>query len=518
MKGLKYPIGIQTFAKIREENYLYVDKTDLVANLVGNGGYYFLTRPRRFGKSLLMSTIEAFYRGKKDLFKGLAIENMDLDWTPRPVLHFDLSPQKYESNDSIARLLYEYLKHMEEEWGITEIAPDLTTRFMKIIRTAADKSSRKVVILIDEYDKPLLESMFDTSLQTAFRNELSAFYSVLKVMDPFIEFAMLTGVTKFGALSVFSGLNNLRDISLEARFASICGITERELYSHFSQSIRELASLHHVSDDTIAARLKENYDGYHFSAISPDIYNPFSLLNAFASENIGTYWFSTGTPYFLARLLLKNEFNLNDFSSVEASAETLGGIDKAFENPIGFFYQSGYLTIKKYDAEEELFTLGYPNREVEKSFLSYLLPRYAKIDSNESAFAISRMRKDLMSGDAESFMIRIQSLFAGLSYENITLDNLELHYHNVMYLVCTLLGFTTHTEYRTAVGRIDLLVEVPEYVYIMEFKINSTPVAALNQIIERGYATKFKSDNRHVIMIGANFSTSKRTLDNWLIK
>ena len=199
MKGLKYPIGIQTFAKIREENYLYVDKTDLVANLVGNGGYYFLTRPRRFGKSLLMSTIEAFYRGKKDLFKGLAIENMDLDWTPRPVLHFDLSPQKYESNDSIARLLDEYLKHMEEEWGITEIAPDLTTRFMKIIRTAADKSSRKVVILIDEYDKPLLESMFDTSLQTAFRNELSAFYCVLKVMDPFIEFAMLTGVTKFGA-------------------------------------------------------------------------------------------------------------------------------------------------------------------------------------------------------------------------------------------------------------------------------------------------------------------------------
>ena len=281
------------------------------------------------------------------------------------------------------------------------------------------------MILIDEYDKPLLESMFDTSLQTAFRNELSAFYSVLKVMDPFIEFAMLTGVTKFGALSVFSGLNNLRDISLEARFASICGITESDLYSHFSQSIRELASLHHVSDDTIAARLKENYDGYHFSAISPDIYNPFSLLNAFASGNIGTYWFSTGTPYFLARLLLKNEFNLNDFSSVEASAETLGGIDKAFENPIGFFYQSGYLTIKKYDAEEELFTLGYPNREVEKSFLSYLLPRYAKIDSNESAFAISRMRKDLMSGDAGSFMIRIQSLFAGLSYENITLDNLE---------------------------------------------------------------------------------------------
>lgn len=248
MKGLKYPIGIQTFAKIREENFLYVDKTDLVANIVGNGGYYFLTRPRRFGKSLLMSTIEAFYRGKKDLFKGLAIENMDLDWTPRPVLHFDLSPQKYESNDSIARLLDEYLKHLEEEWGITEIAPDLTTRFMKIIRTAADKSSRKVVILIDEYDKPLLESMFDTSLQTAFRNELSAFYSVLKVMDPFIEFAMLTGVTKFGALSVFSGLNNLRDISLEARFASICGITERELYSHFSQSIRELASLHHVSE------------------------------------------------------------------------------------------------------------------------------------------------------------------------------------------------------------------------------------------------------------------------------
>ena len=382
----KYPVGIQNFEDLRKEGYCYVDKTELMYQLVQSGKYYFLSRPRRFGKSLLLSTIQAYFEGKKELFHGLAVEQLEQEWNTYPVLHLDLNAQKYDTPESLYSMLNDALCNWESQY---ETRPSETThslRFQGVIQRAAEKCGQKVVVLIDEYDKPMLQAIGNEALQTEYRNTLKAFYGVLKSCDKYLRFAMLTGVTKFSKVSVFSDLNNLMDISLSSRFASICGITEQELHQYFKEDIRLLGESQGMSPEDTARELKQWYDGYHFSDRSEDIYNPFSLLNTFAQRQFGSYWFETGTPTFLVELLKHCRYDLNRLTQEMAMADSLNGIDSMEENPVPILYQSGYLTIKDFDREFRYYTLGFPNKEVEEGFTKFLLPHYAHLSSGNSAF------------------------------------------------------------------------------------------------------------------------------------
>ena len=368
MSNKIYPIGIQSFEKIRKNGFYYVDKTALIYQLVTTGSYYFLSRPRRFGKSLLISTLEAYFRGKKELFTGLAMEQLEKEWTIHPVLHLDLNIEKYGSVESLENILNDHLIRWEKEFeaDVTTTSPSL--RFANVIRRACEQTGQRVVILIDEYDKPLLQSIGNKQVQTELRNTLKPFYGVLKTMDACIQFAFLTGVTKFGKVSVFSDLNNLDDISMDWRYFDICGISEKELYANFEEDIHELAKHNGETYERVCDILKANYDGYHFTPDTLGMYNPFSLLNTFAKNRFGSYWFATGTPTYLVELLIHNDYKVDDINGVIVGEEMLAGIDAADTDPIPVIYQSGYLTIKDYDPEFSLYTLGYPNKEVEEAF------------------------------------------------------------------------------------------------------------------------------------------------------
>ena len=363
MKKL-YPIGIQNFESLRNDGYLYIDKTALVYELVSSGRYYFLSRPRRFGKSLLISTLEAYFQGRKELFTGLAMEKLEKEWKRYPILHLDLNAQKYDKPDSLDNILNDRLAEWEELYGSrpTEVSPSL--RFKGIIRRAREKEGQDVVILIDEYDKPMLQAIGNEELQNAYRNTMKAFYGVLKSMDGYIKFALLTGVTKFGKVSVFSDLNNLEDISMDRKYVSLCGITENELHTGFEEDLHELAATQGMSYEETSKEMKERYDGYHFTANSEGIYNPFSLLNTFKKMQFGNYWFETGTPTYLVELLKQNRYNLEKIENVETSADVLNSIYND-GSAIPVIYQSGYLTIKGYDKVFGLYSLVFPNREVE---------------------------------------------------------------------------------------------------------------------------------------------------------
>lgn len=366
--GKLYPVGVQNFEGLIHDGYVYVDKTALVYQLFNTNKYYFLSRPRRFGKSLLLSTIEAYAQGKKELFKGLALEKLEKDWTVYPVLHLDLNTQKYDSPESLTGILNDNLCIWENKYGARESETSLSLRFQGIIRRACEQTGRRVVILIDEYDKPMLQAIGNEPLQTEYRNTLKAFYGVLKSCDKYLRFAMLTGVTKFSKVSVFSDLNNLMDISLSSRFASICGITEQELHQYFKEDIRLLGENQGMSPEDTSRELKQWYDGYHFSDKSEDIYNPFSLLNTFAQRQFGSYWFETGTPTFLVEQLKHCRYDLKRLTQEMAMADSLNGIDSMEENPVPILYQSGYLTIKDFNREFRYYTLGFPNKEVEEGF------------------------------------------------------------------------------------------------------------------------------------------------------
>ena len=367
-----YPVGIQSFDEIRKGGYIYIDKTEYIHELIKNGKYYFLSRPRRFGKSLLISTIEAYFLGKKELFNGLAMENLEKEWIEYPVLHIDLNNQKYEYKDSLDEILNNTLTHWEELYGAREAESSLSLRFQGVIQRAAEKTGKNVVILIDEYDKPMLQAIGNEELLTEYRNTLKAFYGTLKSCDRYIKFALLTGVTKFNKVSVFSDLNNLMDISLSRRFANICGITEHELHREFKEDIKIMAEKNDMTEEEMKDTLKIWYDGYHFADKSEDIYNPFSILNTFAEMQLGSYWFETGTPTFLVELLKKSNYDLNRFNNEMASSDSLGGIESIYVNPVPILYQSGYLTIKDFDKEFRLYYLGFPNREVEEGFNRFL--------------------------------------------------------------------------------------------------------------------------------------------------
>ncbi len=513
--GKLYPVGIQNFEKIRKDGYCYIDKTALIYQLVKTGSYYFLSRPRRFGKSLLISTLEAYFQGKKELFEGLAIEGLEKEWKKYPILHLDLNTQKYETEESLESVLNENLAVWESLYGRNENEIGPARRFAGVIRRAHEKTGERVAILIDEYDKPMLQAIGDQKRQDSFRSTLKAFYGALKSEDGHIKFALLTGVTKFGKVSVFSDLNNLEDLSRNPGYTDICGISEEELLRDFGEDIQELAAANGQTFEQACAQLKEDYDGYHFCPDTPGMYNPFSILNTFKSRRYGSYWFETGTPTYLVELLKKSDYDLEEMSHVETDADILDSIFTD-DNPIPVIYQSGYLTIKEYDKRFGIYTLGFPNREVEEGFMNFLLPFYSAVSKTRSPFEIKRFVTDVESGDINGFMERLQSFLADCPYE--LAKDVELHYQNVLFIVFRLAGLYTKVEYHTSRGRIDLVLQTDSYVYVMEFKLDGTAEQALQQIEEKQYALPFAKDSRKVYTIGVNFSSKTRNIDKWIVK
>ena len=513
--GKLYPVGIQNFESLRRDGYFYVDKTAKIYELAKTGRYYFLSRPRRFGKSLLISTLEAYFQGKKELFEGLAMEGLEKEWKKYPILHLDLNTQKYETEESLESVLNENLVVWESLYGRNENEIGPARRFAGVIRRAHEKTGERVAILIDEYDKPMLQAIGDQGRQDSFRSTLKAFYGALKSEDGHIKFALLTGVTKFGKVSVFSDLNNLMDLSRDLRYFDICGISEEELLRDFSDDIQELAAANGQTFEQTCERLKEDYDGYHFCPDSPGMYNPFSILNTFAKKTYGSYWFETGTPTYLVELLKKSDYDLEEVSHVETDANILDSIFTD-DNPIPVIYQSGYLTIKGYDKRFGIYTLGFPNREVEEGFMNFLLPFYSAVSKTRSPFEIKRFVTDVESGDINGFMERLQSFLADCPYE--LAKDVELHYQNVLFIVFRLAGLYTKVEYHTSRGRIDLVLQTDSYVYVMEFKLDGTAEQALQQIEEKQYALPFAKDSRKVYTIGVNFSSKTRNIDKWIVK
>lgn len=511
-----YPIGIQNFEKIRRDGYFYIDKTALVYQMVKTGSYFFLSRPRRFGKSLLVSTLEAYFEGKRELFEGLAIEKLEKDWTKHPILHIDLNTEKYENLESLENILNDTLYKWEKVYGTEPSETSLPLRFKGIIRRAYEQTGNRVAIFVDEYDKPMLQAIGNEELQKAFHNTLQAFYGAIKTMDGYIKFAFLTGVTKFGKVSVFSALNNLIDLSMDERYAAICGMTEKEIHDNLEEDLLELADKQKMSYEEVCRELKTCYDGYHFVENSVGIYNPFSVLNTFFKMKFGSYWFETGTPTYLVELLKAHHYDLHCMAHVETDADILNSVDSASTNPIPVIYQSGYLTIKKFDERFGIYRLGFPNREVEEGFMKFLLPFYANTNKVESPFQILKFVREVESGDYESFFRRLQSFFADTPYELIR--DQELHYQNVLFIVFKLIGFYVKAEYHTSQGRIDLVLQTDEFIYVMEFKLEGSAEEALRQINEKNYAQPFAADPRKLFKIGINFSSQTRNIERWIVE
>ena len=511
-----YPIGIQDFAKIRRDGYVYVDKTPLIYNLShGSGKCFSLSRPRRFGKSLLVSTMEAYFSGKKGLFDGLAIADLEKDWIQFPVLRFDLSGKQYKSLSDLTEILFQHLVKLESLYGVKPQFESPEARFKDVIDAAYAKAGLGVVILIDEYDKPIVDSLGDEKLNESFRSLLQAFYGVMKAKDAYIKFGFLTGVTKIGKLSVFSGLNNLKDISMDARYTDICGISEKDLKKYFGESAKELAEANNISVKDCYAKLAQMYDGYHFRQNSVGVYNPFSVLNTFDSMDFKEYWFETGTPSFLVKVMKETDYDVTHLSDEEIDAPTLMDVDSVYHNPIPLLYQSGYLTIKGYEPEYGIYHLGFPNREVKHGFLNFLVKYYTPSRTDSGTMLVSRMLKDIRSGSAEGFMQKLEALFAKTSYQ-IQGDS-EKDFQYAMYIILELMGEYVEVEKATSNGRIDVLLQSKEYIYIIEIKINDTVEAALQQIEEKAYARRFADDNRKIFKIGVRFSTENRCIEDWKV-
>jgi len=513
--GRKLPIGIQTFEKIRRGGYLYVDKTEWVWQLVSTSVPNFLSRPRRFGKSLLISTFEAYFSGKKELFEGLAIEKLEEKWEKYPILHLDLNAEIYDTVESLNAILSNQLTQWETVYGKGEDETTLSNRFKGIIQRAYERTGKGVVVLVDEYDKPLLQAMHNDDLLEAYRNILKAFYGVLKSTDRYLRFIFLTGVTKFSKVSVFSDLNQLNDISMDYDFGTICGITHQELVSNFEPEIQTIAKVNGISEEEVVAQMTQLYDGYHFHPYAEGVYNPFSLLNAFYKKEFGNYWFQTGTPTFLVKSLQKADYDLRTLmDGVEASASTFTEYRAEADNPIPLIYQSGYLTIKDFDKEFKMYTLGFPNDEVRYGFLNFLVPFYTPITDDKKNFYIMKFIKELEKGEVDAFMQRFEAFFADFPYE--LNDKTERHYQVIVYLIFKLMGQFSQAEVHSAKGRADAVVQTKDYVYIFEFKLNGTAEEALQQIEEKGYAEPFKSDKRQIVKVGVEFSAETRNVNRWL--
>ena len=514
--GRKLPIGIQTFSDIRTQGYLYVDKTALVWQIANSGKPYFLSRPRRFGKSLLLSTFEAYFEGRKDLFEGLAIEQLEENWEKHPVLHLDLNARKYERPEDLVAMLNQYLEKWEARFGDEKKGRAPEERFEYVIRRAYEQTGKGVVVLVDEYDKPLLQCLHNEELLEAYRSMLKAFYGVLKSADKYLRFAFLTGVTKFSQVSVFSDLNQLNDISLDYDSGTLCGITHEELVNTFSPEIEMLAKANGLSNEEAIEQMTQQYDGYHFHPYADGVYNPFSVLNAFYKKEFGNYWFQTGTPTFLVKSLLKSDYDLRTLmDGVETPAINFSEYRADTDNPIPLIYQSGYLTIKEYDKRFKIYKLGFPNDEVRYGFLNFLVPFYTPITDDKKNFYIGQFIKELEQGEVDAFMQRFEAFFADFPYE--LNDKTERHYQVVVYLIFKLMGQFTQAEVRSTKGRADAIVQTPKYIYVFEFKLNGTAEDALQQINDKGYAVPFQADGRQVVKVGVEFSAEARNVSRWLV-
>ena len=515
MEQFRYPVGIQSFTQIRKYGYLYVDKTAQIYDLTHHVKYHFLSRPRRFGKSLLISTIEAYFKGQRELFEGLAIAKLEKEWLEYPVMHLDLTGANYHEPGALENKLHITLKQWEAIYGADPDEIALGVRFAGVIQRAKQKTGREVVILIDEYEKPILDTIDNPQLQEQHRQILNGFYSVIKNCDDHLRFVFLTGVTKIGKLSVFSALNNLNELAFVPRFATLCGITEKELHHFFKQDIHELAEYMQISDDEMTAQLKKKYDGYHFVPNGEGVYNPFSLLKAFYNQKLENYWFASGTPTILAELSKKQMFQLEDLYRCRRTEDQLKEIDSYQRDAIPLFYQSGYLTIKGPEDRFGKLQLGFPNEEVEIGMTDFFVPFYCKVRKT-SEFDVSLFVDDIENARIDAFMTRIASLLADTTYE-IERD-LEVHFQNFFFLLFKLMGYYVAAEYHTSAGRIDAVVKTDKYIYIIEFKMGRSAKMALNQIIKNHYADPFMSDPRKKFLVGANFNTKLRGMGKYVIQ
>lgn len=511
---IKYPVGIQTFSEIIREGYLYIDKTAILHHLVSTTKYVFLSRPRRFGKSLLMSTLESYFKGEKELFKNLEINNLEREWTTFPVFRFDMSAENFINKQRVIEHIESYLDRFERKYSLSSDG-SIAQRFRLLIEQAYDTYGKKVVVLIDEYDKPMLDCLQNEEVNEEIKAELRGFYSVLKSCDEYIRFAMLTGVSKFGKVSIFSGLNNLSDISMLPQYNAICGITETEFNHNFQQSVISFAHAKGISESETREKFKNLYDGYHFASSGEDIYNPFSVLSAFRDLQLNQYWYSTGSPSYLIRLIETNSYPVDQLEGERRSQSQLSDISNMNKDLVPLLYQSGYLTIKGYDEQNEEYILGFPNKEVSGAFWKSLAEHFFYGTDGSSTFKLREFVKEINDGEPEKFLIRLRALFADTNSEHEL--NKEIHFQNMIAIFAKMLGFIVRTEIHSAIGRCDLQIFTPHYIYIMEFKLNGDATSALKQIEEKGYAIPFDTDSRKKFLIGINFSTKSRTIDDWEI-
>ncbi len=510
-----YPIGIQFFEDLRTEGFVYVDKTARMYEMTSTGKFYFLSRPRRFGKSLLLSTLKVYFEGRKDLFKGLAIEQLEHNWTKYPVLYLDLNTGTYDTMDNLEQNINDIFDEWDDIYELSTKGKPFETRFKRIVQRAYEKTGQKVVILVDEYDKPILAAIDDEELQEKFRRTLKSIYSVLKTQGNYIRFALLTGVSKFSHMSVFSDLNNLEDITLDKRFADICGISEKELRTYFADSIKELADANSMIYDEACAELEKLYDGYHFAPNSVGMYNPFSLLNTLKSKKFGKYWYRTGTPTFLVKMLQNNDYNLNNLQNETITAELLDSVESLDNSAIPLLYQCGYLTITGFDKRFDRYYLGFPNLEVEQGFTNFLLPFYIKNKDKKAIDFLDDFVCDVEEGRPERFLSSMKTLLDGNDYSII--GELEKYFQNVMCLIFKLMGFHVDVEYKTATGRIDAVIKTKDYIYLMELKVDTPAEKALEQIESKDYAKVFAADERTLYKIGVSFSSETRSISEYKI-
>ena len=505
-----------SFPRLREANAVYIDKTALIYKMTQADDAFFLSRPRRFGKSLLVTTLEAYFQGKKELFEGLEIEKMEQEWKKFPVLRFDMSGDRYTSTEKLAERINFLLMRYEKIYGRTPNAgEEFTSRLKDLIVRARTQTGEKVVVLVDEYDAPLLDTVVDDENFQTMRTMLRSFYSPLKESGEHLRFVFLTGITKFSQLSIFSELNNLKIISMDDDYAEICGITEVEIRKYLRPEVETIAAKYSVDFEEMMLKLKEKYDGYHFTENCPDIYNPYSLLNALQSRKLDNYWFSSGTPTHLTELLSKYSIRPENLDAISADIDSFDTPTEYAETPIPVLYQSGYLTIKDYEDGE--YTLGFPNEEVRIGFLKGLIPYYTHLGSEENRTFIRIFNRALKNHDIETAMQEMKKFFAKIPYNAEKQD--ENHYKTVFYLVFTLItAFNTRTEQCTANGRIDLLVETRDAVFLFEFKLHGTAEDALRQIDEKGYAIQYEQGTKKLYKIGACFDEELRTLKNWIVK
>jgi len=521
----KYPVGIQTFSRLRREGYVYVDKTDLVWLLAQeNNPFLFFGRPRRFGKSLLASTLHSFFAGERELFKGLKVDELEWDWKQYPVLHFDLSGAKHLPPQGVRDELGLQLENMENLYGRNPNETSPGMRMAGVVRRAYEQTGLQVAIIIDEYDAPLLDVLHEEERLHEMREVLQEFYQRLKMLEPMIKFCFITGITKFSQLSIFSTINNISVISMWPKYATLCGITEEELTTTLAPDIALLAEANDCTPEEMHQKLKTRYDGYKFSRKSPEIYNPFSLFKAFNSQEVGDYWFDSGTPSYLIRQMKKFQTDITSLDRLESSATSFDKPTEAMTNALPLLYQSGYLTIKDYDREAEIYTLAIPNQEVQVGYTEGLLPTYLGLETDDvqMGFALKFWRA-LKKDDLELALQEMHAYLAGLPYVEgfkkklEEMANVEGFYEYTFYLIFSMLNVYARTQVKCHGGRIDMVVLMPTTTYVFELKMHETAQKALEQIDTKGYALPYDTEGRRVIKCGLHFDLDSRTLDEWVI-